>query len=77
MIYKILQKLYIVQVVSNDKRHKQGLKSLGQGYSEAFRLNKFNPLSYLFIIIVFVIVLLMSGLLGVYEAVSKNPFKWN
>jgi len=42
---ELLKKLKIVQEVSNEERHKLGLKRLGQGYFKAYRLNPLNPLS--------------------------------
>ena len=47
MVKKIFKALYIVQEVSNEQRHKQGLKRLGKGYFKAYRFNPYNPLSYI------------------------------
>ena len=77
MIYNALKKLNIVQEVSNDIRHKQGLERLGKGYAQAFRLNRFNPLTYIVLIITLLAILVMEGLKGVYQALNQNPFKWN
>jgi len=75
MMGKILKYLGILQVVSNDERHEKGLKRLGHGYYVAERLNKWNPLSYIFLLIVIVITLISIGVLGLYEE-SYNPFDW-
>lgn len=41
------------------------------------RLNPFNPLSYLTIIITLIVGILMFGFVGVWEETElKNPFKW-
>ena len=72
----ILKFLKIVQVVSNEERHKNGLKRLGKGFFNAYRLNPYNPLSYIFFIILIPIIFLMYGVLGLFEKVS-NPFKWD
>lgn len=72
----ILKFLKILQVVSNEERHKNGLKRLGKGYFKAYRLNPYNPLSYVFFIISIPIIFLMYGVLGLFEQVS-NPFKWD
>lgn len=75
---KILKKLHIVQTVSNEQRHKQGLERLGKGYFEAHRLNPYNPLSYIAFILTLLIGILMFGFVGVFkEVLTHNPFKWN
>ena len=50
---KLLKKLYIVQEVSNELRHEQGLPRLGKGYFNAYRFNPYNPLSYIALILIF------------------------
>jgi len=65
---KILISLYIIQEVSNKERHKKGLK----------RLNPYNPLSYITIVLILVIGIIMFGFVGFWKEVDiKNPFKWN
>jgi len=75
---KILISLHIIQIVSNEERHKKGLKRLGRGYFEAHRINPYNPLSYIALILILIIGILMFGFVGVLKEVDiKNPFKWN
>ena len=75
---KILISLRIIQIVSNKQRGKQGLRRLGRGYSESFRFNPYNPLSYITIVLILVIGILMFGFVGVWKEVDiRNPFKWN
>lgn len=69
-------KLKIVQVVSNEQRHKDGLKRLGKGYFKAYRLNPFNPLSYILVVVTIPVILLMYGFVGSFEK-AINPFRWN
>lgn len=77
VIQKTLLSLQIVQEVSNDRRYKMGLPRLGKGYSKAHRLNPYNPLSYLFLIIIIPITILLLGVLGTLEELNGvNPFKW-
>ena len=73
---KILEFLKITQTVSNEERHKNGLKRLGKGFFNAYRLNPFNPLSYILIILTIPVVLLLYGFVGVFKELI-NPFKWN
>ena len=72
----LLKKLKVVQEVSNEERHKAGLKRLGQGYFQAYRLNPFNPLSYILVVITIPVIIAMYGFVGAYEK-ATNPFKWN
>ncbi len=73
-----LKALQIIQIVSNEERHKKGLKKLGRGYLEAIRINPYNPLSYIFVIIIFIGGILTYGFLGFCDQMgkNKNPFKW-
>lgn len=79
---KLLIKLYIVQVVSNEERHKKGLKKLGRGFFNAHRLNPFNPLSYVLVALVIPTLIptliLLYGFVGMWEQTDiRNPFKWD
>lgn len=75
---KILRFLRIIQTVSNEERHKKGLKRLGRGYFEAHRLNPYNPFSYITAILILVIGLLMFGVVGFWKEIDNiNPFKWD
>ena len=74
----ILECLQIVQTVSNEQRHKQGLKRLGRGYFDAHRFNPYNPLSYIALVIILVVGILMFGFVGFWkETTTLNPFKWD
>lgn len=78
MFKKILKYLLIVQEVSNEERHKQGLKRLGRGYFKAYRFNPYNPLSYAALILILIAGILMFGLVGFWkETTTLNPFKWD
>jgi membrane protein insertase Oxa1/YidC/SpoIIIJ len=73
---ELLIKLKIVQVVSNEQRHKDGLKRLGKGYFKADRLNPFNPLSYILIVVTIPVILIMYGFVSSFEK-AINPFMWD
>jgi hypothetical protein len=73
-IDKILKRLLILQEVSNLEKRKNGLKPLGQGHANAFRLNRFNPLSYMLVICALPFAILFYGFKGVYRL--NNPFDW-
>lgn len=78
MIRKLFKALYIVQEVSNEERHKKGLKRLGRGYFNAHRFNPWNPLSYIVLPIIFIVAVVCFGVVGVWSEIDKhNPFKWN
>lgn len=71
---KILKKLYIIQEISNKSR----TEKIGLGYSTAIRLNPYNPLSYLTLILIFIVGIIMFGFVGFWKEIElKNPFKWN
>ena len=72
---EVFIKLKIVQVVSNEQRHKDGLKRLCKGYFKAYRLNPFNPLSYILVVVTIPVILLMYGFVGSFEK-AINPFRW-
>jgi hypothetical protein len=72
---KLLKALKIVQVVSNEERNKNGLKRLGKGYFKAYRLNPYNPLCYVILIVAIPIFILMFGFVGVFQKL-ENPFIW-
>jgi hypothetical protein len=64
--------------VSNDDRHKQGLKRLGRGYHKAHRINPYNPLSYIAVVILLIVGILMFGFVGLWKETDIiNPFKWD
>jgi hypothetical protein len=71
---KLLKFLYIIQEVSNRNRNPK----LGRGFNNAVRFNPYNPLSYITIIIIFIVGIIMFGLVGFWKEVELiNPFKWN
>jgi hypothetical protein len=75
---KLLKKLRIIMTVSNVEREKKGLKRLGKGFEEAHRLNPFNPLSYVFFILLLIVGFILFGIVGFSKEVETlNPFKWN
>jgi hypothetical protein len=75
---KVLKRLFILQEVDNEERHEQGLKRLGRGYFNAYRINPYNPLSYLTVGIILILGILMFGLVGFWkETTVLNPFRWD
>ena len=78
MIRNLLKFLLVIQEVSNEQRHKTGLKRLGRGYFKAYRINPYNPLSYIVIIIITIVGFLMFGFYGFWKEVDlRNPFQWD
>lgn len=74
MLRKLLKFLFILQEVSNKSRSPK----LGRGFLKAYRLNPYNPLSYIALVIIFVFGILMFGIVGFWKEVElTNPFKWN
>ena len=70
---KILTFLFIIQTASNENRKPK----LGKGYLEAHRLNPYNPLSYIFAVLTFIVGIVMFGIIGFWKQIDGNPFKWN
>jgi len=69
---KFLKCIYVLQEIPNKDR------KLGKGYSTAIRLNPYNPLSYLTIIIAVIVGILMFGFVGFWKEIDfRNPLKWN
>ena len=79
MLENFLKKIKVLQVVSNEERHRNGLDRLGRGFFEAQRFNPYNPLSYFVVLIMYIIILIVFGLNGLFgkSKTSKNPFKWD
>ena len=74
---KLLKYLLIVQTVNNKERKKKGLKPIGT-YNNPWRLNPYNPLSYILIPIYLIIAPVFVGfsiLVSEFKT-FKNPFKW-
>lgn len=65
MLIKILKFLFILK----EKINKLGYKRR--------KLNPFNPLSYLFLVLVVIFGLMAFGFIGISKEMDfKNPFKW-
>ena len=75
IIGDILLYLKIAQKVSNVERNKNKLKRLGKGYNNAYRLNPYNPFSYILLVIYLPIKIIIFGLVGIFD--FQNPFKWD
>lgn len=70
---KILKKLRVIQEIDNKNRKPQ----LGKGLSTARRINPYNPLSYIIILLTFLVGVIMFGVVGFWKEIdTKNPFKW-
>lgn len=70
-LMRILTALYIVQVHDNKPSDKRG-----RGFFTAYRMNPYNPLSYIFIVISLVVGLVLYGIIGTFKG-YRNPFKWD
>lgn len=78
MIRKILIKLRVIQVIDNEERNRNGVKRKGRGFMEARRLNPYNPLSYIVVVVGAIIGIILFGFVGIFSEIdTKNPFKWN
>ena len=70
MIRKTLKILWIIQ----EQEHKDPFK---RGYFKR-RMNPFNPLTYISILIIVMVGFLMFGLVGFWKEVDlRNPFRWS
>ena len=65
---KLLKWLWIIQIKRLAHKH-SGITD------EWARLNPYNPLSYVTLVIAFIVALLMYGFVGIWKEVN-NPFKW-
>lgn len=73
IIIKTLKFLLILQEVSNKNRNPE----LGKGFFTARRLNPYNPLSYIVVIILFAVALVLFGIVGMWSQIdNRNPLKW-
>jgi len=60
----VLRKLWIIQ----DSKINKKIRT---------RLNPYNPLSYLTIVLVIVVGVLLFGFMGIFDEIEmRNPFKW-
>ncbi len=74
MFRKILKYLWILQEVDQENKKEK----LGRGFFTARRINPYNPLSYIALIIILVVGLLMFGFVGFWKETDlRNPFKWD
>jgi len=55
---EILNKLHVIQEIDNKDR------KLGRGFSTAVRLNPYNPLSYIAVVLIVIVGILMFGFVG-------------
>lgn len=63
-----------MQEVSNKHRNPK----LGKGYMNAYRINPYNPLSYIFLTIALIVGIVAFGIIGIWkETDMTNPFKWD
>lgn len=73
MIRTSFKYLWITQEVSNKNRNPK----LGRGFSTAIRVNPYNPLSYIAILLCLIAGIVMFGFVGIRKEMDlKNPFKW-
>lgn len=64
---KILIKIQVVQVK----------KTKGMGFKR-YRINPYNPLSYIALPLLFIAAVVMFGVVGMWREVDcRNPFKWH
>ena len=73
---QILKRLWILIEVSNSGRNPK----LGRGFDTARKFNAWNPLSYIFLLGVFIFTLIIAGVRGPLHSNSpwrRNPFKWD
>jgi hypothetical protein len=70
MFKKLLKFLWIFQ----EKKHKDTL-NVTRKYR---RLNPFNPLTYIAIVIIILVGFVMFGIVGFWKEVDlRNPFRWS
>lgn len=69
---KLLKLIWVIQERENHKVY----SNLNCRYIEK-RMNPFNPLTYISILIIFLVGLLMFGVIGFWSEVDlRNPFRW-
>lgn len=70
---EFLQKIRVIQEIDNANR------KLGRGFLTARRLNPYNPLSYIGLIIAVILFIPIVVINAIYESIIQfeNPFKWD
>lgn len=57
-------------------QEKQVKSQIGPSYRK-IRMNPYNPLSYIYILLAFIVGLFMFGFVGIWKEMDlKNPFKY-
>lgn len=66
---KLLKYLYVIQEKTYDKKFRKAVKR---------RLNPYNPLTYLFIVIFLIVGVIMFGVVGLKNEINIDElkFKW-
>ena len=73
MIRKLLKCLYVIQNISYVKDNNKNKKQ----YLYKYRINPYNPLSYIALLLILIVGILMFGFIGFWkETDTRNPFKW-
>lgn len=73
---KFLKFILVIQEKRIESKH--GNKKIGKIFRTYHRINPYNPLSYISIVIIVLVGILMFGFIGVWKEVDlKNPFKWS
>lgn len=71
-----MEKLLIYLRILQVKSVKDKWDLLGKRYADVYRLNHYNPLSYIILLIMSIIEILCFGIIGWWDELG-NPFKWN
>ena len=70
---KLLKKIYVIQEVSSKSKDRY----LVGNNIKFVRINPYNPLSYIFLTMLFLFGIIAFGVYGFWkEADLSNPFKW-
>lgn len=70
---KVLKFLYVIQEKYLEKEE----AIYGKDAWKVRRLNPYNPLSYITIILGFILGIILFGVYGFWEEIEmRNPFKW-
>lgn len=74
---KFLIKILVIQVHNNESCKIEKCHKLGKGHSKSYRLNPYNPLSYVCLLLGSIICLIALGIIGFWRELDGNPFKWD